>query len=100
MPTQTGSVFPIGMLEKYSVRKDAKGGKNMRKHYIDNIRSLTVILVVCYHIVYLFNGIVQDGVIGSLTDWHGMDVVTDLLAGYALPLAGAAGVLGIKKDRL
>lgn len=67
----------------------------MRKHYIDNIRSLTVILVVCYHIVYLFNGIVQDGVIGSLTDWHGMDVVTDLLAGYALPLAGAAGVLGV-----
>lgn len=51
----------------------------MRKHYIDNIRSLTVILVVCYHIVYLFNGIVQDGVIGSLTDWHGMDVVMYLL---------------------
>lgn len=36
----------------------------MRKSYIDNIRWLTVILVVLYHVVYMFNGIETFGVIG------------------------------------
>ena len=36
----------------------------MRKSYIDNIRWLTVILVVLYHVIYMFNGIETFGVIG------------------------------------
>lgn len=31
--------------------------RKMRKYYIDNIRWLTVVLVVVYHIIYLFNSI-------------------------------------------
>ena len=28
----------------------------MRKLYIDNIRWITVVLVVLYHVIYMFNG--------------------------------------------
>ena len=45
------------------VKKDSKGGKNMRKYYIDNIRSWTIILVVIYHVIYMFNSVITDGVI-------------------------------------
>ena len=37
----------------------------MRKLYIDNIRWMTVVLVVLYHVIYMFNGIETFGVIGS-----------------------------------
>ncbi|MCH5255157.1 MAG: acyltransferase [Lachnospiraceae bacterium] len=36
----------------------------MRKYYLDNIRWLTIVLVVVYHVIYMFNGIITDGVIG------------------------------------
>lgn len=36
----------------------------MRKYYLDNIRQITIILVVIYHVVYMFNGIATAGVIG------------------------------------
>ena len=36
----------------------------MRRHYLDNIRWQTVVLVVVYHVIYMYNGIVTDGVIG------------------------------------
>lgn len=36
----------------------------MRKYYLDNIRWATVVLVVLYHVIYMFNGIITDGVIG------------------------------------
>lgn len=39
----------------------------MRKHYLDNIRWATVCLVVVYHVVYMFNGVATDGVIGPFT---------------------------------
>ena len=29
----------------------------MRKHYLDNLRSLTIILVMIYHAFYIFNGV-------------------------------------------
>ena len=35
----------------------------MRKAYIDNIRWLTVILVLVYHVFYIFNGA---GVLGGM----------------------------------
>ncbi len=46
------------------VIKDGKGCKNMRKIYIDNIRWITVVIVVVYHVIYMFNGVTQYGIIG------------------------------------
>ncbi|MGN0155033.1 MAG: acyltransferase family protein [Lachnospiraceae bacterium] len=51
----------------------------MRKYYIDNIRWATVILVVIYHVIYMFNSITTAGVIGPITSLHGQDVVQYLL---------------------
>lgn len=39
----------------------------MRKPYIDNIRWMTVVIVVIYHVFYMFNGVVTSGVIGPFT---------------------------------
>lgn len=36
----------------------------MRKYYLDNIRWLTIVLVVVYHVIYMYNSIITDGVIG------------------------------------
>lgn len=46
------------------VKNSCKGELYMRKYYLDNIRWVTVVLVVIYHVIYMFNGIVTDGVIG------------------------------------
>ena len=40
----------------------------MRRLYIDNIRWITVVLVVLYHVIYMFNGIETFGVIGPFSD--------------------------------
>ncbi|MGM9590933.1 MAG: acyltransferase family protein [Faecousia sp.] len=40
----------------------------MRKTYIDNIRWITVVLVVIYHVIYMFNGIETFGVIGPFAE--------------------------------
>ncbi len=39
----------------------------MRKLYLDNIRWITVALVVLYHVIYMFNGVRTAGVIGSFS---------------------------------
>ena len=36
----------------------------MRKIYLDNIRWITVSLVVIYHVIYIFNGVTRYGIIG------------------------------------
>ncbi|MCR5398233.1 MAG: acyltransferase, partial [Lachnospiraceae bacterium] len=51
-----------------------KGGRNMndrnngRKHYLDNIRWITVVLVVIYHVIYMYNGEGVAGVVGKITN--------------------------------
>lgn len=47
---------------------------NTRKHYIDNIRWVTVVLVILYHVVYMFN---SKGVISNIgvTGIPQMDVI-------------------------
>lgn len=40
----------------------------MRKTNIDNIRWITVVLVVVYHVIYMFNGIEVFGVIGPISE--------------------------------
>lgn len=41
----------------------------MRKLYLDNIRWITVTIVVLYHVLYIFNGAQTFGVIGPFHDW-------------------------------
>ncbi len=46
----------------------------MRKIYIDNIRWITVVLVVIYHVIYIFNGVTQYGIIGPFSEHQPQDV--------------------------
>lgn len=48
--------------------KGVKSMNNMRKHYVDNIRWITVVLVVIYHVVYMYNGVATAGVIGPFSE--------------------------------
>lgn len=40
----------------------------MRKYYLDNIRWMTILLVVLYHVIYMYNGVVTEGVIGPFRE--------------------------------
>ena len=40
----------------------------MRKHYLDNIRWMTVVIVVIYHVIYMYNGVQPFGVLGAFSD--------------------------------
>ena len=40
----------------------------MRKYYLDNIRWMTVVIVVIYHVFYMYNGEGILGVVGRITD--------------------------------
>lgn len=46
----------------------------MRKTYIDNIRWITVVLVVIYHVIYMFNGVSVAGVIGPFSESQPQDI--------------------------
>lgn len=46
----------------------------MRKIYIDNIRWITVVTVVVYHVIYMFNGVTQYGVIGPFCENQPQDI--------------------------
>ena len=30
----------------------------MRRHYLDNLRWATVLLVMLYHVIYMYNGVI------------------------------------------
>ncbi|HEX3026999.1 MAG TPA: acyltransferase [Clostridia bacterium] len=47
----------------------------MRKHYLDNIRWGTVLLVLVYHVFYLFNGVGVLGGVGSFSKVQVQDAV-------------------------
>lgn len=40
----------------------------MRRYDVDNIRWMTVVLVVLYHVIYMYNGIVTAGVVGPFRE--------------------------------
>ena len=44
-----------------------------RKPYLDNIRWATVVLVVIYHVIYMFNGVQPFGVIGPFREHQFQD---------------------------
>lgn len=51
----------------------------MRKNYIDNIRWAVIVLVVIYHVIYMFNSVITTGVIGPITSFQGQNSVQYLL---------------------
>ena len=46
----------------------------MRKTYLDNIKWITVVLVVLYHVIYIFNGVQPFGVIGPFKEVQYQDL--------------------------
>ncbi len=46
----------------------------MRKTYIDNIRWITVAIVVIYHVIYMFNGVTTYAVMGPFSQHQPQDV--------------------------
>ena len=40
----------------------------MRKTYLDNIRWITVVIVVFYHVIYMYNAEGVRGVVGKITN--------------------------------
>ena len=50
------------------VEKVVKSMKSERKHYLDNIRWLTVVIVVLYHVIYMYSEIDNPGVVGKITN--------------------------------
>ena len=53
------------------VKNNCKGGKSMdntRRIYLDNIRWITVCIVVIYHVIYMYNGVQPFGVIGPFKE--------------------------------
>lgn len=51
----------------------------MRKYYVDNIRWATVLLVVLYHVVYMYNGVATAGVTGPFHEVQYQDALQYLL---------------------
>ena len=45
----------------------------MRKHYLDNIRWITVLLVVFYHVIYMYAGVVTELNIGAYRSFQIQD---------------------------
>ena len=55
------------------VNINCTGGNFMRKTYIDNIRWITVVLVVLYHVIFMFNAQCSSTVIGPLSEKQPQD---------------------------
>lgn len=51
----------------------------MRKYYVDNIRWITVLLVVLYHVIYMYNGVATAGVIGPFHEVQYQDALQYIL---------------------
>ena len=62
----------------------------MRKHWLDNLRWVTVLLVLFYHVIYFYNNKGVFGGIGGFGDWPAckqyQDVVMYILYPFFMPL--------------
>ena len=47
----------------------------MRRYYLDNVRWMTIVSVIVYHVIYMFNGIATEGVIGPFSEKQYQDVL-------------------------
>ena len=50
----------------------------MRKYYLDNIRWMTVILVVVYHVIYMYNAEGILGGVGKITNLQVKEIALSL----------------------
>lgn len=57
-----------------------------RKPYLDNIRWITVLIVVIYHIIYMFNGVQPFGVIGAFHENQWQDAFQYLVYPWFMAL--------------
>lgn len=57
-----------------------------RRHYLDNIRWITVLLVVVYHVIYMFNGVQPFGVIGPFHERQYQDAFQYLVYPWFMAL--------------
>ena len=62
------------IIDNIDVKNNCKGGIIMRKTYIDNVRWITVVIVVIFHVIYMFNGVTAYGVLGPFSDFQPQDV--------------------------
>ncbi len=74
-----------------NVKNISKGGIIMRKTYIDNTRWITVVLVVIYHVIYIFNGVTTHGIIGPFSDGI---LNTPVIVVYRFGIYGAGFFIG------
>ena len=58
----------------------------MRSHYLDNIRWVTVLLVMFFHVFYYFNAYCMGSGIGGFSDYQPQDAVLYLLYPWLMPL--------------
>lgn len=58
----------------------------MRKLYLDNIRWITIVLVVIYHVIYMFNGVQPFGVVGPFKDVQYIDAYMYLVYPWFMAL--------------
>ena len=74
----------------------------MRKYYLDNIRWITVVLVVIYHVVFMFNGVVTDLVVGPFHPMQIQDALEYLLYPWFMVLlfvvAGASARFALQQQ--
>lgn len=60
--------------------------QTMRHHYLDNIRWVTVLLVMFFHVFYFFNAYCIGSGIGGFSDYQPQDAVVYLLYPWLMPL--------------
>ena len=66
--------------------KDVKSMDNTRRIYLDNIRWITVCIVVIYHVIYMYNGVQPFGVIGPFKEEQLQDAFQYLVYPWMMAL--------------
>ena len=67
--------------------QEKDGNIVMRKHWIDNLRWITVLLVLLYHVIYFYNNIGVFGGIGGFGDGpQYQDIIMYILYPWFMPL--------------
>lgn len=74
----------------------------MRRHYLDDLRWATVLLVVLYHVIYMYNGVITAGVVGPFAPVQPQDAVQYLLYPWFMVLlfvvSGASARLALERQ--
>ena len=63
-----------GVIIYNNVKNKSKGGIIMRRKYLDNIRWVTILIVIIYHVIYMFNGVTTYGVLGPFSEDQPQDI--------------------------